>query len=127
VATEHEAGEPGLEQVERAIDLEAERATGPIAAVMVAAGVGALALGILTTLNEASESLNSFLRFSDRVGPLSGKTIIAGAVFFGVWGLLAGIWRRSNPPLRAAAVVSVVLIVLGLVGTFPIFFEAFAD
>ena len=94
---------------------------------MLAVGIGALVLGILTTLSEALTSVHDWLQFSDRVGPLSGKTIIAGAAFFVSWGVLTAIWRRSNPPIRTAAIVTLVLVVLGLIGTFPIFFQAFAS
>ncbi len=115
------------ESIERELEAEAERPSGPAAAVILAAGIGALVLGFLTTLAEANVPAHDWLQFYDRVGPLSGKTIIAGAVFFGSWGILTAIWRRSNPPLRTVTIVSVVLIVLGLLGTFPIFFQAFAS
>lgn len=100
--------------------------SGPPAAAMLAAGIGALTLGILTTLAEGVTSIKDWLQFNDRVGPLSGKTIISVAVFFGVWGLLTAVWRRSDPPLKRIAAATAVLVVLGLVGTFPIFFQAFA-
>ena len=100
--------------------------SGPAAAAMLAAGFGALALGILTTLAEGVTSIKDWLQFNDRVGPLSGKTIISVAVFFGAWALLTIVWRRSDPPLRRVAAATAVLVILGLVGTFPIFFQAFA-
>jgi len=103
------------------------RRSGPAAAGMLAAGIGALVLGILTTLSEASVSIHDWLQFNDRVGPLSGKTIVATAAFFGAWGLLTAALRRSNPPLARVALATLALVVLGLVGTFPIFFQAFAS
>jgi hypothetical protein len=42
---------------------EIERPTGPVAAAVLAAGVGALVLGLLTTLNEASTRVSDFLEF----------------------------------------------------------------
>jgi len=104
-----------------------ERPLGPAAAVMLATGIGALTLGILTTLAEASTGIADFLQFKDRVGPLSGKTIISTAAFFGAWGLLAVLWRRTSPPLRPVLIVAVVLLALGFLGTFPTFFQAFAS
>ena len=101
--------------------------TGPAAAATLAVGVGAFVLGLLTTLAEASTSIHDWLQFNDRVGPLSGKTIIAVIAFFASWGVLAALWRRSSPPLRPVLVAAAVLIVLGLLGTFPIFFQAFAS
>jgi hypothetical protein len=35
------------------------------------------------------------------------------------------LWRRSNPPLQRIVWITVVLIVLGLIGTFPKFFQQF--
>ena len=112
---------------EAAQSFGAEKPSGPAAAAMIAAGIGALVLGLMATLSEASASIHDWLQFNDRVGPLSGKTIIASAAFFAAWGLLSVAWRRSNPALRPVAVATVVLVLLGLVGTFPTFFLAFAS
>jgi hypothetical protein len=103
-----------------------EPRSGPAAAAILAGGIGSLVIGILTTWAEASEGFAEDLQFNDRVGPLSGKTIIAAIAFFGAWGILHLVWRRSNPPLRTIVIISAVLIVLGLIGTFPTFFEQFA-
>jgi hypothetical protein len=115
-------GEPSREAL-----VTTERPFGPAAAVIVATGVGAFVLGLLTTLNEASTEVHDFLEFDEGVGPLSGKTIIAGAAFFVAWAILHVLWRRSNPPLRTVLIVTGVLLVLGLIGTFPTFFQAFAS
>ncbi|HSI98537.1 MAG TPA: hypothetical protein VK926_09250, partial [Gaiellaceae bacterium] len=72
---------------------EMERPSGPAAAVVLAAGIGAFVLGLMTTLNEASSGINDFLRFSNDVGPLSGKTVIGGAAFFVAWAVLGVLWR----------------------------------
>jgi hypothetical protein len=106
---------------------EAERPSGPAAASILAVGIGALILGILTTWAEASEGFAEDLQWNDRVGPLSGKTIIAAIAYFGSWLVLHLVWRRSNPPLRRVVTISVVLLALGLLGTFPTFFEQFAS
>src|SRR6266545_788135 len=74
---------------------------GPVAAVFLAAGIGALVLGILTTLAEANEGFKSWLEWSTSVGSLSGKP---SSIF--TW--------------------TAVLVAVGLVLTFPTFFQAFA-
>lgn len=61
------------------------------------------------------------------MGPLSGKTIITAIVYVAAWIVLHFAWRRSNPPLRRIVTISVLLMVLGLIGTFPKFFELFAS
>jgi fluoride ion exporter CrcB/FEX len=100
--------------------------SGPAAAVL-AAGIGTFVLGLFTTLNEASTDINDFLRFSDDVGPLSGKTIIAAAAFFVSWAILGYLWREREIAWRPVLTATVVLLALGFLGTFPTFFEAFAD
>ena len=105
---------------------EIDRPTGPIAAAVLATGIGALTLGLLTTLSEASEGIHDFLEFSDDVGPLSGKTILAVAAYIASWAILHVLWRRENRALRPILIVAVVLVLLGVVGTFPTFFQAFA-
>ena len=102
------------------------RPSGPAAAAILAAGIGTLVLGILTTWAEASEGFKEDLQWNDRVGPLSGKTITGTIAFFASWIVLHLVWQRSNPPLRKVVLVSTILIMLGLIRTFPTFFEQFA-
>ena len=103
-----------------------DRPTGPVAAALLATGIGAFTLGLLTTLNEGSTGIHDFLEFSTDVGPLSGKTILAVAAYFASWAILHLLWRRQNRALRPILIVAVVLVVLGVIGTFPTFFQAFA-
>ena len=106
---------------------EIDRPTGPVAAAVLATGIGAFVLGLLTTLSEASTGVHDFLEFDEGVGPLSGKTIIAVIAYFASWAILHGLWRRQNPALRPILIATAVLIVLGILGTFPTFFQAFAS
>jgi len=103
-----------------------DRPSGPVAAAILAAGVGTFVLGLLTTLAEASTRVADALKWSDDVGPLSGKTILTVAAYVVSWVILHGIWRRENPNLRPISLAAAVLAALGIVGTFPTFFEAFA-
>ena len=105
---------------------EKPRRSGPAAAVVLAAGLASFALGLLSVLTAASASVSSALTLSDRVGDLSGLTTVVAVVFFAVWGALAIAWRHADPPLVRMAAVSAVLIVLGLLGTFPPFVNAVA-
>ncbi|MEX2102665.1 MAG: hypothetical protein WD805_01785 [Gaiellaceae bacterium] len=106
---------------------DVERPTGPVAAAVLATGIGAFVLGLLTTLNEASTGVHDFLEFDEDVGPLSGKTIIAVIAYLASWAVLHGLWRRQSPALRPILFATVALIVLGILGTFPTFFQAFAS
>jgi hypothetical protein len=108
-----------------AATLETELPSGPAVALILAGGIGVFCMGVVTTLGEASTGIADALQWNDRVGPLSGKTLITVIVFAIAWALLTALWRRANPPLRSITLISAGLIVLGLVGTFPTFFQAF--
>jgi hypothetical protein len=97
--------------------------SGPAAAVVLAAGLGSFALGLLSVLAAASASVSDALTLSDRVGDLSGVTTAAAVVFFAAWALLAARWRHADPPLARVAAAAGVLIAFGLLGTFPPFFN----
>jgi hypothetical protein len=100
---------------------------GPAVAVMLAAGIGAVVLGIFTTLSEASEGVHDFLEFSERVGPLSGKTDLAATAFLLSWaGLYAGL-RERDLPWRPVIIATIVLFVIAVVMTYPPFFTSFAS
>jgi len=103
-----------------------DKPEGPIAAAIIAAGIGALALGFLTTLAEASTSVKDFLNFSDPVGPLAGKTTYAVALWLVSWAVLHLAYRNRPFETRKALTLGLVLVALGALGTFPVFFQAFA-
>jgi hypothetical protein len=98
---------------------------GPVAAVFIAAGIGAVILGLLTTMAEASKSVADALQLVDDVGPLSGKTIGAVLVFFIAWGVLHAIWKDKDPDSKKIFLWSWILLAIGVVLTFPIFFQLF--
>jgi uncharacterized membrane protein YdbT with pleckstrin-like domain len=106
------------------IAAELARPSGPAAAVVLAAGLGSFTLGLLSVLTAASSAVSSALTFSERVGDLSGVTTITVVVYAGAWALLALRWRRANPPLMRIATAAAFLVGLGLLGTFPPFFNA---
>ena len=105
----------------------AAKPSGPVAAVLLAAGIGALVLAVLTIWAEASESFAESLAYDLEVGPLSGKTLWATGAFFGSWGLLAAVLRKRDLDLGKVAIVTAVLVALGLLGTFAPFFQLFAS
>jgi hypothetical protein len=103
-----------------------DRPEGPISAAIIAGGIGALALGVVTALAEASTRVADGLEWSKRVGPLSGKTIVAVIVWLVAWGVLHLVYRNRPLETRRALFVALVLIALGVLGTFPKFFQLFA-
>jgi len=104
-----------------------ERASGPAAAAFIGAGLGVFFLGLFTTLNEASTGLHDWLIFDEGVGPLSGKTTVAVVLWLVSWAVLAvPLWKR-NLSYGSIIAATGVLIAAGFIGTFPKFFELFAE
>jgi len=106
-------------------EVDPDKPEGPISAAILAAGVYALALGLLTTLAEASTSFKDWLALDDGVGPLSGKTIYAVVIWIVAWVVLHLVYRDREVESRKALSTALLLIALGVVGTFPIFFQLF--
>jgi hypothetical protein len=102
-----------------------DKPEGPIAAAILGGGVGALTLGVVTTLAEASTGFKNALNWNKDVGPLSGKTIITVLVWLAAWAVLHLIFRGKPYETRRALVIALILIGLGILGTFPTFFQAF--
>ncbi|WP_149180986.1 hypothetical protein [Streptomyces sp. TRM49041] len=103
-----------------------DKPEGPVSAAIIAAGVGAAALGLLTSLAEASEPVKEWLAWSGPVGPLSGKVLLALVVWVVAWAGLHLALRKRAVETTRALVVALVLVGIGVLGTFPLFFELFA-
>jgi hypothetical protein len=67
--------------------------------------------------------VENVLNLYNPVGALTGKTSIAILAWLVSWAILYSMWK--NRPLDAAKVLPVtyILIALGLLGTFPLFFD----
>ena len=111
-------------EAERVGRLE-DKPSGPVAAVFLAAGIGAV-LGVLTTLAESSEDVATALEWSKSVRPLTGKTILAAAGFLVSWVILYFVLRDRDPDPKWTFIWTGILVGVGLLLTFPTFFQAFA-
>jgi hypothetical protein len=109
------------------VESGAPRLDGPPAAALIAMGIGAFTLGLFVTLAEASTGVKDFLQMNDRVGPLSGKTILATIAYFASFAILGFAWRGRSFLLKGILTATVVLVALGLLFTFPPIFQAFAS
>jgi hypothetical protein len=103
-----------------------DKPEGPISAAIIAAGVGSAMLGLLTTVTEASPSVKAWLQWNDAVGPLSGKVGLTVITWLLAWAVAHAGLRRSAVETNRALIVAVVLIGVGVLGTFPLFFQLFA-
>ncbi len=99
---------------------------GPVAAAFLSAGVGAVVLGLLVVLAEASEAIKEALDLYAPVGPLSGKTTFAVLAWFVAWGLLHAALRGKDPEPRKVFIWTGILFAIAVLLTFPPVFLAFA-
>lgn len=100
-------------------------ATGAAAAAMVAGGIGAFVIGLLTTGVVISEGLKETLNWWNPAGPLTGKTGLGVIVWLITWYILNRRWHTENPSLQQAFTITLILIGLAMILTFPPVFEAF--
>jgi hypothetical protein len=110
----------------QSIPQEQDKPNGPVVAALIAGGLGAAAIGLLTTLAEASEPIKNALNWYNPVGPLTGKSLLGVIFFFVSWIVLYWVFRGKNVNFARATTVALILLALGLLGTFPPFFEIFA-
>jgi hypothetical protein len=95
--------------------------SGGAAAAILAAGLGCFALAALAVAGDASKAIAHLLTFYVPTGPLSGVTTLAIVVWLAAWLLGHRLWRGQNVATRRTALVSLVLVMLGFVLTFPPF------
>ncbi|MBI2941875.1 MAG: hypothetical protein HYY04_15705 [Chloroflexi bacterium] len=106
--------------------IAALKPNGPAAAAILAAGIGSFVLGLLTAGAEAIPALKTALTWSAPVGPLSGKTGVAVIAYLVSWLILAILWRGQGIRFEKVYTATLILLALGLLGTFPVFYEALA-
>lgn len=104
----------------------ARKPLGTAAAALLAAGVGVFVTGLMTTLAEVSPGLRSSLNWWNPAGPLTGKTGVGVTLWLVAWVVLHTMYKNREVDLSRAMRWAWILILLGFLGTFPPFFEAFA-
>ena len=98
---------------------------GVAAAAVLAAAIGAFVLGLMIVTTEALPAWKSAVTFQPQVGPLSGKTDLMVGAYVGALGVLVALWRGKNVDFPRVWTASLVLLVLGLLGSFPLLYESF--
>jgi hypothetical protein len=98
---------------------ERNKPNGPAAAALLAGGIGSAALGLATFVVEASEAVKTSMNWYNPVGPLTGKSSIGIIAFFVAWIILNYVWKGKETNFTRVATISMVLVVIGLILTFP--------
>jgi hypothetical protein len=98
---------------------------GPAAAAILAGGIGAFCMGLVTSIAEIITSTQNLLKWVGPVGPLSGKIGVTLVVFALTWVVLGSRWKDKDVAFDRIANIALVLLVLGLIGTFPLFWHLF--
>lgn len=103
-----------------------ETPDGPAAAAILSSAIGSLAIGLMTTGAEISAGLKAALNVYDPVGPLGGKTLVGVIAWAISWGVLHNMWKNQDVGFARRFRLSLWLLAIGFVLTFPPFFELFA-
>ena len=93
------------------------RPNGAIWAAILASGIGGCAVGLIVILNESG--IFAAPTLYGPAGGVSGRTTIAVAVWVVAWAILHRLWRERDVDGKRITAIAAVLILLGLIGTFP--------
>ena len=106
-------------------EVSAKVANGVATAAFLSSGIGTLVIGLLTTGAVLSEGLKNALNWWNPAGPLTGKTGVGVLAWLISWVILHTIWKDKDTDFNKVFVITLILIGLGFVLTFPPVFEAF--
>ena len=95
------------------------RTSGSAAAAILAAGGGSFALALLTILSDKFVAWRDLLSFYKPTGALSGVTTSAVVIWLAFWIVLDLLWCRKQVSLKWINFVSLLLLLMSLLATFP--------
>ena len=96
---------------------------GPGAAAILAAGVGSMALGVFAFAGDALPAARQAFDVWRPTGPLAGVTCATIAVWLGAWLGLSRLWSKRNVSFGAVNVAAFMMLLVGLLLTFPPFMD----
>lgn len=105
---------------------KAQAAVGVASAAFVSSGIGCLVIGLMVTGAEMSEGLKNALNWWNPAGPLTGKTGVGVIVWLVSWAILHRMWKDKDTGFAKAFTITLILIALGFLLTFPPIFTLFA-
>ena len=102
-----------------------DKVNGPAAAALLAGGIGSAALGLITLIFELNDksAFAQTMTWYKPVGGLSGKSGWAIVIFFVSWAILHFIWKDKDTNFARISSLAIALLFVGLLGTFPPFWE----
>ena len=99
---------------------------GKAAAALLAGAAGIALLGIFSVLAEWIPAFRLALALNASVGSLSGKTVIPVIIWFILWLGMDYSWKDKELDFKKVVIWSRILMLIGLLGTFPLFFRLFS-
>jgi hypothetical protein len=98
-----------------------EKVNGPVAAALLAGGIGSAAMGLITLIYELNDTsaFAKSLAWNKGVGGLSGKAGLSIIIFFVAWAILHYLWKDKDTNFARISSIAIALLVVGLLGTFP--------
>lgn len=90
---------------------------GAALAALLAAGIGAFALGLIVILNEAGAFTVPAIYAPS--GGVSGRTTLAVVIWLIAWAILHRLWEGREVQTGRVQTVTIVLTLLGIVLTLP--------
>lgn len=104
---------------------ESPKPGGAGAAVTFSAAIGVFALGLATVLATASPAVKNALNWWNPAGPLAGKSGVGVLAWLVSWPIFHALWSGKEVRFQKVWILSLILLALGFVMTFPPVFEAF--
>src|SRR4051794_8796159 len=98
---------------------------GAAVAAILAAAIGCAVLGLIIPISEALPAFKNALNWYNPVGPLMGKTLVSVIAYFVAWFVLHRAWKDRDVEFGTIWKISLVLLVIGFIGSFPLFYEMF--
>jgi hypothetical protein len=100
---------------------------GVAAAAILAASIGACVFGATIVVTEAVPAwMNAAAQVYPPSGPISGRSTLAVVTYVVALVVLIRLWHARNVNFGRVWTVSLVLLALGLLGSFPLFYGLFA-
>jgi hypothetical protein len=103
-----------------------DKPNGPAAAALLAGGLGSAIFGLIVLFSEVNESFGQALNWYNPVGPLSGKSTLGILAFFLSWIVLNSMWKNREVNFNSISTIALILLAIGLIGTFPPVWHIFA-